>query len=90
MAECHVEFIYKRNAFLIISDAILRFWLKRSSFSTGFIRVSATRFWLLRYRVSLLFYKVSRRWENALRKPSLGNAFPIILGAIFEKGGRKS
>ncbi len=39
MAECHVEFIYKRNAFLIISETIFRFWLKKVSFSTGFIRL---------------------------------------------------
>ena len=38
MAECQVGFIYKRNAFLIIFEAILRFWLKKSSYSTGFIR----------------------------------------------------
>ena len=38
MAECHVEFIYKRNAFLIISDAILRFGLPNDWNSTGFIR----------------------------------------------------
>ena len=38
MAECHVLFSYKRNAFLIILEAFLRFGLKKSSFSTGFIR----------------------------------------------------
>ena len=58
--------------------------------STGFIRVFATRFWLLRNRVLHWFYKVSRRSENALRKPSLGNAFLIISSAIFEKGPPKS
>ena len=55
-----------------------------------FIRVSATRFCILRNRVFHWFYKVFRRSENALRKPSLGNAFLIILGAIFEKGAPKS
>ena len=75
MAGGYVEFIYKRNAFLIIFDAILRFWLKKSSFPTGFIRVSATRFWLLRNRVFRWFYKGFRRFENTLRKPFLGNAF---------------
>ncbi len=31
-----------------------------------------------------------RRIENALRKPSLGNAFLIIFGSFFEKGAQKS
>ena len=44
MVECHVEFIYKRNAFVIIFEAILRFGLRKYSFPTGFIRVFATRF----------------------------------------------
>ena len=30
MAECHVGFIYKRIAFLIISETLLRFLLKKS------------------------------------------------------------
>ena len=44
MAECRVRFIYKRNAFLIILEAFLRFRLKKSSFSTGFIRFSEDDF----------------------------------------------
>jgi len=28
MVECHVRFIYKPNAFLMISDAILQEWHK--------------------------------------------------------------
>ena len=58
IAECRVCFIYKRNAFLIILEAFLRFRLKKSSFSTGFIRVSATRFWLLRNPVFVGFIKL--------------------------------
>ena len=58
MAKCHVRFIYKRNAFLIILEAILRFWLKKSSFSTGFIRVFATRFWFLRNLVFIGFIRL--------------------------------
>ena len=54
MAECHVEFIYKRNAFLIIFEAILRFWLKKSSFSTGFIR-----FWALVFSMCVLPIKLN-------------------------------
>ena len=84
MAECHVKFIYKRNAFLIIFDAILRFWLKKSSFSTGFIRVSATRFWLLRNRVFRWFYKVLRRRGNALRKRCVAAGLLRNFGAISE------
>ena len=36
------------------------------------------------------FYKVFRRFGNVSRKPSLGNAFSIILRANFEKGAPKS
>ena len=38
MVECHVEFIYKRNAFLIILETILRFGPQINQNSTGFIR----------------------------------------------------
>ena len=48
------------NAFLIISESIFVFWLQKSSFSTGFIRVFATRFWFLRNLVFQWFYKAFR------------------------------
>ena len=54
MAEWHVGMIYKRNAFLIIFDAILRFWLKKSSYSTGFIR-----FWALVFSMCVLPIKLN-------------------------------
>ena len=38
MVKCHVRFIYKRNAFLIILEAILRFGPQINQNSTGFIR----------------------------------------------------
>ena len=60
MAECHVRFIYKRNAFLIILEANLRFWLQKSSFSTGFIRVSVTRFFTFEKPRFRWFYKAFR------------------------------
>ncbi len=78
------------NAFLIFSGAFFDKGAQKSSFSTGFIRVCAARFCILRNRVLHWFYKVFRRSENAFRKPSLGNAFLIIFGAIFEKGAQKS
>ena len=57
-AECHVRFIYKRNAFLIILEAFLRFRLENHKFDTGFIRVFASRFWLLRNLVFRWSYEV--------------------------------
>ena len=51
MAECHVRYIYKPNAFLIILEAFLRFWLENHQFETGFIRVLHKPIWLLRNRV---------------------------------------
>ena len=38
MAECHVVYSEKPNAFLIISEAILRFGLQNNQKSIGFIR----------------------------------------------------
>ena len=38
MAECHVPFIYKPNAFLILLGAFLRFGHRNPQSSTGFIR----------------------------------------------------
>ena len=58
MAKCQVRFIYKRNAFLIILEAFLRFRLENHKIDTGFIRVFATRFWLLRNLVFRWFYEV--------------------------------
>ena len=58
MAECHVGFIYKRNAFSIIFEAILRFWLQKSSFSTGFIRYFHRLFRVLQNVVLLMVSKV--------------------------------
>ena len=51
MVECHVEFIYKRNAFLIILEAILRFGPQINQNSTGFIRY---------------FYQLYRMLQNGL------------------------
>ena len=78
------------NVFLIILRVIFEKGAPKSPFSTGFIRVSATRFCFLRNRVFHWFYKVFRRSANALRKPSLGNAFLIILRVICGKGAPKS
>ena len=58
---------------------------QKSSFSTGFIRVFATRFCILENVEFDRFYKIFRRSGNALRKPSLGNAFLMILESIFRK-----
>ena len=76
------------NAFWIILGAVFDKWAPKSSFPTGFIRVSATRFWLLRNRVLHWVYKVFRRYENALRKPALGNAFWSFEGS-FRKNSPK-
>ena len=54
MAECHVRFIYKPNAFLIILESILRFWLQNHQNSTGFIRYVDQLFWMLQNVVLLM------------------------------------
>ena len=55
-------------------------------FETGFIRVSATRFWLLRNRVFHWFYKVFRRRGNALRKRCVATGLLLNFGVIFGNG----
>ena len=80
MAQRHVRFIYKPNAFLIILEALLWFWLGNHQFETGFIRVLHKQKWPWGNLVFRWFYKVFRRSENALRKPSLG------IGAIGSPG----
>ncbi len=85
----HSTFSGKPNAFLIILGAIsakggklfkfIRFY---KGFRNAFLHFENVKF--------DRFYKVFRRSGNALRKPSLGNAFLIILRAISEKGAPKS
>ena len=77
------------NAFLMIFEPISDFWLQKSQISTGFIRVVATRFCILGICEFRWRYWVSGRFENALRKHYNRNAFLIILGSFFGKGGQK-
>ena len=68
MAECYVRFIYKRNAFLIILEAFLRFGLKKSPFSTGFYKGFRNAF--------LTFEKPRFRWfYKAFRHSGMPCAF---------------
>ena len=67
------------NAFLMILEPLFRKWPGNDQFEQGFIRVFATRFCILENSVFHWFYKVFRRFGNALRKPPLGNAFWMIL-----------
>ena len=56
MAECHVVYSEKPNAFLIILEAILRFGLQNDQISTGFIRYFDQLFWLLQNVVLLTVF----------------------------------
>ena len=71
MAECHVRFIYKPNAFLIILEAILRFGLQNDQYSTGFIRYFDPLFWMLQNALGLMLFAllVLRVSINSLRIP---------------------
>ena len=75
---------------MILFFAIFHKWSQKSSNSIGFIRFFATRFCILQNCVFHWVYKAFRRFENALRKPSLGNAFLIILGPFFDFWAQKS
>ena len=73
MAECHVRFIYKPNAFLIILEAFLRFWLGNHQFETGFIRVLHKQNWLLRNRVFRWVYMGFRHCDFPCAKTLKGH-----------------
>ena len=74
----------------MILESIFPFLLKNHQFETGFIRVSATRFWLLRNRVFRWFYKVFRRRGNALRKRCVATGLMRNFGVISGHGTKKS
>ena len=57
---------------------------RNDHFEQGFIRVSATRFCISENVEFDRFYKVFRGFGNALRKPSLGNAFPMISKPVYD------
>ena len=73
------------NAFLMILEYFFRKWLQNDQFEQGFIRVSATRFCISENVKFDRFYKVFRRPGKVLRKPSLGNAFLMILEPFVRK-----
>ena len=79
-----------RNAFLMIWEPFFREWLENDQFAQGFIRVFTSRLCISENVEFDRFYKVFRRFGNALRKPSLGNAFLIISGSFFKNGTKKS
>ena len=85
MAERHVIYSEKPNAFWMILEPLFRKWLGNDQFEQGFIRVFATRFCISQNVKFDRFYKVFRRAGKVLRKPSLGNAFLMILVPLFRK-----
>ena len=74
----------------MILESIFAFSLKDHQFETGFIRVSATRFWLLRNRFFRWFYKVFRGRGNALRKRCVATGLLRNFGVIFGNGTKKA
>ena len=56
MAECHVIYSEKPNAFLIILGAFLRFGHQNNQNSTGFIRDFDALFWMLQNVVLLTVF----------------------------------
>ena len=84
MAKCHVRFIYKPNAFLIILGAFLRSGLQNHQYSTGFIRYFDQLFWMLQNGLGPMLFLTFRR--VAKRLPLLVEnlmLFLIILEAIL-------
>ena len=71
------------NAFSMISKPFFPFCLNSHQNSLCFIRFSASEFCHSEKWIFHWFYKVFRRCGNAIQKPSLGNAFPMILTPIL-------
>ena len=78
------------NAFSMIMEAILRFGLKFFHFTSVFIRLSDSIFGLLKKLFFYWFYKVFPLCENAMRNPSLANAFSMFSVAFFDFGCQKA
>ena len=79
----HVIYSEKPNAFSMIFEANFPFWNKIDAFGIGVYKVVWMRLPSSQKAVFYWFYKVSRLGENATRKPSLGNAFSMILEAFL-------
>ena len=78
------------NAFSMFLELFFAFWLKKSSKSICFIRYFDRISGHVQKLIFHWFYKVFRFRENAFSKPSLGNAFPIILERFSGIGPEKS
>ncbi len=76
------------NAFSMILEPIFRKWLENDQFEQGFIRVFATRFCISQNVEFDRFYNGFRRAGKVLRKPSLGNAFLMILSPFPISGSK--
>ena len=85
MAECHVPFSDKPNAFLIILEAFLRIWLQNHQISTGFIRYFDQLFGILQNTVLLTVFDVFQNRKTASRFSENPNAFWILFGVILGK-----
>ena len=71
------------NAFPMFLELFFAFWLKKSSKSICFIRYFDRIFRHVQKLIFHWFYKVFCVRENATRKPSLGNAFSMVLSSIL-------
>ena len=89
MAGCHVRFIYKPNAFLIILEPILRFWLQNHQNSPGLIRYFDQLFWTLQNVVLPTVFDVLQSHETPPTFTEKPNAFLIHFGSILQKGPQK-
>ena len=67
------------NAFSMFLELFFAFWLKMSQESICFIRYFDRFFGHVEKLIFYWFYKVFGVRENATQKPSLGNAFSMIL-----------
>ncbi len=67
----------------MILEHFFRNWLENDQFEPRFIRFFAMRLCTLEISKFRLSHWVSGRFENAMRKPSLGNAFWMILEHFF-------
>ena len=90
MVDCHVRFIYKPNAFLMILEPILRFWLQNHQNSTGFIRYFDQLFRMLQNALGPIRFWSFAKSSNAINFYWKHNAFDTFGGQFVKMSPKVS
>ncbi len=86
LARCHVSFIYKPNAFLIILGSILRFGLQNHQNTSVFIRYFDQQIWMLQNALGPMLFWCFAKSLNVINFHWKPNAFWYFLGSFCQNG----